>query len=294
MAKMILACRGEGHWGSRADDNAKIDLMLSMAHPWQAGERQLILCQVKSGNTFGAILENEPGFTLYGAAKTAARRTSHAICVIWVDRDKNRVFWAFLHPDTRRGKQAYGSHHELTPAVRFDLARCVACREKRGAEGGRGIILPSVSGNLAKQRAVALTSYRNYRAIKSPILGEVECTRLGWRHMFRKGRAAANKSASLNIIPRLPSLLTERPSAVAITSIAISEREKFEIRTCEYLLKYKLLRVLDSHAKGSRPATGYVRLIEEVLYPKDWESRAMTSEFVLRRVVLKSAYYKMR
>lgn len=34
MSMLILACRGEGHWGSREEDNSKIDMIFSFEHPW--------------------------------------------------------------------------------------------------------------------------------------------------------------------------------------------------------------------------------------------------------------------
>ena len=63
-------------------------------------------------------------------------------------------------------------------------------------------------------------------------------------------------------------------------------------RACEYLLKFESVNI---HQKGQpqpRTATVYIRVSEEISYPEDWNSRAMLSQIVNRRVVLKSAYYK--
>ena len=293
MSRLMLACRGEGQWGSREDDNAKIDLIFTMGHPWHPGERLLILCQVKSGAAYGAVLPKNTGFKLNGAAKAAARRSSHAICLAWVDRASDRVFWAFLHPDTRPGPQEYGSNHEVSPAVRYDLARCMAGRRSGGAEGGRGVVLPEVSGDVAARRAEAFRSYRQVREVQSPVLGSIEFTRLGWRHMFRRSRAAQNKNASVNLLPRLPVLLRESPSVVAITATEFSQHAGLTTRQCEYLLKYE--RVTARTKTGRlQPVTVHVRVIEEVRYPTDWYAKTMLTQRVSRRVVLKSAYYKAR
>lgn len=291
MARVILACRGEGQWGSREDDNSKIDLIFAAAHPWHDGERMLVLCQVKSGKSYGEILAGDAGFKLKGPAMTAAKRSSHDICVVWVDRDLDRIFWAYVHPNSRAGVQTYGSNHEVGPAMLFDLARCMAGRYVAGAEGGSGVTLPGDDGDVAGRRALALASYRGTRFIQSPVLGPIELTRLGWRHMFRKSRAAQNKSASLDLIPRLPALLQQRPSVIAITSAEFVQRKNLEHRLCEYLLKYERVRVQDKNGK-SRTVTAHIRVLEEIRYPENWERRAMLSQLVSRRVVLKSAYYK--
>ena len=292
MAKVLLACRGEGQWGSRQDDNSKIDMMFAADHPWHAGERLLVLCQVKSGPSYGSILTSGSGFKLMGSAKTAARRSSHDVCVVWVDRDNNRAFWAYIHPDSRSEVQNYGSNHEISPAMIFDLARCMAGRTAGGGGGGRGVTLPDEADDFAARRKFARNSYRRTKAIQSPILGKIELTRLGWRHMFRKSRAALNKNASLNLIPRLPAILQQRPSAAAITSTQYHQRGSSYHRICEYLLKYEHINIRRKGETKTREVTAHIRVIEEISYPKNWESRAMLSQLVDRRGVLKSVYYK--
>lgn len=291
MSRLIIACRAEGQWGSREDDNAKIDLIFTMEHPWQPKERLMVLCQAKSGASYGVIAGDGSGFKLLGAAKTAARRSTHAICLVWIDRVASRIFWAFLHPDSRPGPQSYGSYHEVSPATRYDLARCIAGRWKGGAAGGRGVVLPEQRGDVARRRALALQSYRSVGTVHSPILGPIEFTRIGWRHMFRRSRASRNKNASIILIPRLRALLVENPSVVAITATVFSKSEGFTTRQCEYLLKYS--EVSARSAKGElRPVTVHVRLVEEIRYPTAWHSITMLTQQVTRRVAIKSAYYK--
>ena len=126
LAKIVLACRGEGHWGSREEDNSKIDLFFSAEHPWVKRERLIILTQVKSGESFGSTLSH--GFKLKAKAKSAAIRTTHPVCVVWVDRDINRIFWAYVHPATTASDQEYGAYHEVAPPMIYDLARCAAIK----------------------------------------------------------------------------------------------------------------------------------------------------------------------
>lgn len=93
---IVAACRGEVCWGSREEDNSKIDLILSVEHPWHPKERMLVLAQVKSGESYG--VKTQQGFRLKTTAIKAAKRTSHSICIIWVCRESNQAFWSYIHP----------------------------------------------------------------------------------------------------------------------------------------------------------------------------------------------------
>lgn len=292
MARVIHACRGEGQWGSRAEDNSKIDLIFSTSHPWCKGERMLVLSQVKSGSSYGSILDSDKGFKLTASAKSAAKRSTHNICVIWVDRDHGRAFWAYVRPGSSQGSQSYGAYHEVSPAMLFDLARCMAQRVANGNAGGRGVMLPNETGNIISRRAFACERYRGISTIQSPLLGSIELTRLGWRHMFRRSRSAKNKNASLNLIPRLPALLQTLPSTSAITSTNFYRKDEFDRRVCEHLLKYDRVLTIRKGESSPRSVTAYIRVIEEISFPTNWCQKVMLSQMVERRVVLKSAYYK--
>lgn len=291
MAKFILACRGEGYWGSREEDNSKIDLVFSFEHPWFKGERSLVLTQVKSGATYGRI--SNKGFELKAKAKKSAIRTSHSICVIWVDRDCDKLFWAYIRPDASVINQQYGAHHEVSPATVFDLIRCMS-RANTGTRGAKGLIIRKRSSEVTSRRKRVKEAYKKFSTIKSPVLGDIELTRLGWRHMFRSGRREENKASSLDIIPYLNRLLTRSPSDHAITESSIFSSKGFSYQVREHLLKFEGLTLSTKDNGTERDLVAYVRFIEEIGYPNDWEKKAMLSQQVTRRVVLKSAYYKKK
>jgi hypothetical protein len=289
MARVLLACRGEGQWGSREDDNSKIDVVFSIEHPWLPGERMTVLAQIKSGKSFGERVGD--GFRLKSPAKKAAKRTSHDICAIWVDRNDDKVFWAYHHPNASTGIQLYGRHHEVTPAMRYDLGRLLGRNAPKPA-GGKGVIIGAVgTSSFQSKRLAALAHYRSLKKVLSPTLGEVELTRIGWRHMFRRSRSSANKAASIRVIPYLQHILSQRPTAHSITPIGIAHMGGYEHRTCEHLLKYDQVLIARTGLPNSQ-VTVHLRLIEEIRYPANWSQKAMLSQQVDRRVVLKSAYYK--
>ncbi|WP_202802655.1 hypothetical protein [Alcanivorax hongdengensis] len=289
MSKFILACRGEGHWGSREEDNSKIDLIFSFEHPWASGERMMVLCQVKSGNSYGSLTEN--GFELKSKAKAAAIRSSHQICVVWIDRNERKAFWAYIHPDSVARAQKYGAYHEVTPATKFDLARCISMA-RSGSKGAKGLHIRRRDTPIAIRRKTVKGRYQDIRTVRSPVLGEIELGRVGWRHMFRKGRRKEGKIRSLEIIPYLHRLLPRWPTTHAITSSSEFKVNGYTYQVREHLLKFDELTVSSKNEEVREDLCAHVRVREEICYPNDWESVVMLSQQVKRRIVLKSAYYK--
>jgi len=289
MSKFILACRGEGHWGSREDDNSKIDLIFSFEHPWFQSERMMVLSQVKSGSSYGAL--TTAGFELKGRAKAAASRSSHDICVVWIERNERKAFWTYIHPESASRTQKYGLYHEVSPATRYDLARCMS-QARSGFQGAKGLHIWRRATAISARRRFVKARYKELEIIKSPVLGEVELSRLGWRHMFRSGRRKDNKATSLDIIPYLNRLLPRWPSTHAITASSTFSAKGYTYQVREHLLKFHGLTVSFPGDTEKREFCAHIRVIEEIRYPQDWESIVMLSQQVSRRVVLKSAYYK--
>ncbi len=289
LAKIILACRGEGHWGSREEDNSKIDLFFSAQHPWHEGERLIIFTQVKSGESYGSTLSH--GFKLKAKAKRAAIRTTHPVCVAWVDRDNNRVFWAYVHPTSTASHQEYGAYHEVGPPMIYDLARCAAIK-RTGITGGRGIIIRRRDTNITIRRKNVKAIYQKLDTVVSPALGVIELTRLGWRHMFRNGRSGKNKASSIDLIPYLKKMLEQLPTSHAITQHQSLEVRGNHYRVCEHLLKFDQIQIQKSRSGVLQTVVAHVRLVEEIRYPRNWETNVMLSQLMSRRVVLRSAYWK--
>ena len=289
-ASMLLKAMGaEVSWGSRNEDGRKIDLICSYDHPWVKKERLIFFVQVKSGSTYGRKLKN--GFTLLGVAKKSAQRTSHPICLIWVERETNSTYWAYIHPFSTSVSQNYGDNHLVNPATRYDIARCQA-KVIPGKSEGSGIIIKELTGTLQNKRAYSLKKYKSLKTktIVNPNLGVVELTRVGWRHMFRKQRSSINKQKSLNLIPYLGNLLEHKPSKIYITKNKFESERGYEFRTSEYVLTYE--KVLINNAGELESTSVIIRLLEEIMWPENWRENSMLSQLIKRRLVLLSAYYK--
>lgn len=291
-ASMLLKAIGaEVSWGSRNEDGRKIDLICSYDHPWIEKERIIFLVQVKSGPTYG--IKSANGFKLLSVAKKSAIRTSHPICIIWIDRATNSSFWAYIHPFSTISNQDYGNNHKIEPAMRFDIARCQA-KSIPAKIGGKGIIIKELIEDLKSNRKIAINSYNELKTnlIINPNLGKIEITRIAWRHMFRKSRSPIYKSKSLNIIPYLNKILIDKPSEIYITKTSFFEQSNYCYRNIEYVLKYEEVKLYNKTSKTAEKTSVIVRLIEEIRWSKDWKDDSMLTQNIERRVVLLSSYYK--
>ena len=285
---LVMAVGAEISWGSRNEDGRKIDLICSYDHPWYDKERFIFFVQVKSGNSYGEKLSD--GFKLKTITKNAAKRTTHPICIIWVDRNSSDSFWAYIHPRTDSKPQIYGNNHLVTPAMRYDLARCQA-QFLPIKKGGSGIIINQKDSNLKVIRKKSLDKYKSYRAtgLFCPSLGKIEVTRVGWRHMFRKTRASINKAKSYTTINYLDKILYDIPTEIYISKSSISEQSEYKYRTSEYVLLYENIKEQNTPLNNIKVV---IRIIEEIRWPKGWTKNSTLTQFVERRNVLLSCYYK--
>lgn len=288
-SRFVMACGAEISWGSRNEDGRKIDLIVSYDHPWIEKERILVLVQVKSGNTYGELL-NE-GFTLKTSAKKQAQRTSHSICLIWLDRQSNKTFWAYIHPNSLSGNQDYGKNHTICPATRYDIARCQA-KNIPIKSGGAGLIITPNTINLKNKRAKALTYYKNLKLqdIVCPNLGKIEFSSLGWRHMFRKGRTAKRKETSLAAIEYIDKIVCDKPTDIYISKCDFFLQSNYTYRKSEYVLAYDEIQLFDG--KQNSRIKVIIRLVEEIRWPTDWINLGALSQLVDRRLIFLSCYYK--
>lgn len=285
---LVMAIGAEISWGSRNEDGRKIDLICSYDHPWFDKERFIFLVQVKSGDSFGEKLPD--GFKLKTIAKNAAKRTTHPICIIWIDRNNNDSFWAYIHPRTESKPQTYGMNHLVSPAMRYDLARCQA-QFLPIKKGGSGIIINEKDSDLKVIRTNSLAKYKSYQVngLFCPSIGKIEVTRVGWRHMFRKTRSSSNKAKSYTTIKFLDKIISDLPTEIYISKYEFTEQSEYKYRTSEYVLVYEDVKEQNLPLNSVKVI---IRVIEEIRWPTDWTKNSTLTQFVERRNVLLSCYYK--
>lgn len=285
---LIKAIGAEISWGSRNEDGRKIDLICSYDHPWFDKERFVFMVQVKSGGSFGEKLPE--GFKLKSSAKNAAKRTTHPIFVIWIHRESGDSYWAYIHPRTESTPQIYGNNHLLTPATRYDIARCQA-QFLPIKKGGSGIIINQKDKDLKIIRKKSMSKYKMYQTtgLFCPTLGKIDVSRVGWRHMFRKTRSSSNKAKSYTTIQFLDKIISDLPSEIYISKCEFSKQSEYNYRTNEYVLVYQDVKEQNTPLTRIKVV---IRIIEEIRWPKDWSKNSTLTQFVERRNVLLSCYYK--
>ena len=284
--KLLLCLQGEVSWGSRNEDGRKIDLFISFDHPWIPKERVLLLTQVKSGKKYGTISQDGRSFTLNKDTIKTNFRNSHDLMIVWVNRETNRLFWAYIHKNTKIEDTFYGEHHEVSPAMLYDLPRVIG-KQTANISGGRGVTIGTLSSNLKDNRKEAKKIYRNLAENKiiSPVLGEIEFSRLGWRHMFRITRSKKHKKMSLQTIFHLSNILKQVPSSHKIIDFNQIEEDHYVYRQITHILSYSKVMLYTKEKIEVK-----VKLKEEISYPIDWNNDALLFQKIRRRVVFINSY----
>lgn len=287
-SNLISAFGAEIRWGSRNEDGSKIDLFISYEHPWKKGERIILLVQVKSGSSYGKVKDGI--FTLYKRGFKEVKRSLNNICLIWLDQNSGNSYWAYIHPNSQSKATRYGKNHILTPCIRYEIARNISRNHSFINQGGRGITLElaRTQAPIHDYRKEIKNTYSGFGKVESPLLGEIEFSSLGWKHMFRMTRPQSFKSQSLYIIPYLKQLLRQLPTDHWINRIDTYNRKDFKFYQYEFVLSFDKLK--SNNSTGNCKVI--VKVIEEIGYPINWKNEPLLSQKVLRRVVFKSCSLK--
>ena len=294
--KLVNALKGEIRWGSRIEDGRKVDLILSYEHPWSIlKEISIIPVQVKSGTSYGKTIKH--GVVFKKKVFESTLRSTHHIVIVWVDLNSGRLFWTFVHNHSLGKELELGKHHELSPATRYDIARCLG-RFIRTNKGGEGITISlnripykhsdtkdeSRRINWKKIRRI----YNEKKKVGSPVLGTIEVTSSGYRHMFKSSNNKDRKKISMYVIPYISSLLSQIPSSHKVKFIGEERANKFTINSREHILNFDKV---DFSGEGSDDFKGVTaKITEQISYPSNWDRLALTGQIVTRRVILKSIY----
>lgn len=286
-SSLINAFNAEIRWGSRNEDNSKIDMFISYDHPWCAGERIILLIQVKGGPQYGAIDNGVIKF--YKRSFVEAKRSLNNICFVWNDYHSGHSYWAYIHPNTNVKLTQFGANHLVTPCIRFEIARCISRFHAFNKKGGKGIIMNfnATQSPIKDYRKEKRKLYNSYGTIANPLLGNIEITELGWQHILRKSRVKQYKSDSLYIIPYLKQILDQQPSRHWVNSFSKYSRKTFEFCQYEHVLSYENVKT-NTDIQGKV----IIKLLEEIGYPKSWSYEPLLSQKIIRRVVFKSCSWK--
>ena len=140
-------------------------------------------------------------------------------------------------------------------------------------------------------RTRAKTYYREKlqgRKVPHEVLGPVEFTLAGWRHITHQRRAPVRIQRSLALLPVVPTLITHPARVVALRRLKPILRGDIYTDQRLVVCEYKNVPL-----QGRSPARVIVVLKEMISYPLNWTARTLTPADVRRQVTFASVYEKI-
>ncbi len=259
-----LAVCAETSHATLSEDSAKVDLKISLRHAYVRSADLTVHCQVKAGASYeeksldGQVI----ALSLDSETLSALRLGTQPAMIAWVPpRPSTHVYCQVLtERDTLKSRIKMPVNSFVTPALRFEISRAHAFREPTGPRV-RVDMTPRLQGVMQRAR----TTYRQIEVIDNPMVGKLHVTRLAWRHVTRRSKIAARRTASLQAVPYLEHILKQKPDRyrLAEREFLVAGERTLERRTI--LLWYN-----DSLRLGGEVRSLMVRVREDVTYPRDW------------------------
>ncbi|RXR23040.1 DUF4365 domain-containing protein [Flavobacterium stagni] len=283
---------------SRTEDDAKLDLVTIMSHPWKKNTVEILFTQVKSGKTYAQVVENK--LIVNKDELTDLLNRNHNSLICWTEVNDDNAYWFFIKAKARFFKTEYNISHKFSPLTKFDLLRLTTSSNDKN--GGSGLIFnrKNIRSEYSKDDYVKLRNEAklNYKKFKkeetiNPLFGKIEFTRLGWRHITRESRWYRYEVASLEIIRILDKILSLSPSNhYIINCYENNDDTNFSFREVEYLLSYEKVKAYNKETHKLENVTVFIKLLEIGTYLKEWKQRPKNTSAIYRRVIFKSIYYK--
>ncbi|MCC4227871.1 hypothetical protein [Zunongwangia profunda] len=282
---------------SRTEDDSKVDLVTIFSHPWIKNEVRILATQVKSGNTYasyenGTLIIKPQNFT-----DLLSKNDWTLVC--WTKVENDEGYWFLVKPNSKFIKPEYNSNHILNPLTKFHLIRIIY--SKINSNGGLGLIFKRNNiyqkYNREEFISLRLKAKNKYSKIKklnivNPLFGEIEFTRLGWRHITRESRWYYYTTASFEAIQILDKILLLSPTKHYTLKHETNSDNSLFYTENEYLLNYDKIKVFDSDTGETKKVEVFIKLLEISGYQKDWKNTPKANINYSRRVIFKSIYYK--
>jgi len=269
------------------EDAAKVDIKLSFRHIAQPAKLITAHAQVKAGPSYrrssdsGDITLSIDGKTLHALSGTGMPGI-----VVWVPPPPmNRLYWYVTDPrrplatPTKVPKTQY-----VRPSLRYDLTRLYdyASWTRRHT---KQTIAPLGS-------RVVLKAKEAYKKLKeqewsNPLVGQLQVTRLAWRHITRRSKSEVRRTLSLRAVPYLKSFLGTPPDRYTCNFVALEVHGKVTKETRHLMCWYREALVIDGASHSL-----LVRIKEEITYPTDWISKPLSARDIKQEARLASWWCK--
>jgi hypothetical protein len=290
-ATLAIALCAETTHSTLSEDWAKVDLKIGVRSALQSSSQLTIHCQVKSGKSFRADSTTAKTITLQNideATISSLQEGTQPALLVWVPPPPSiRVYWRIIKPKGAQRKPIrIARENYVTPSLRFDLSRYSAYLKSNS--GFPRIELPTRN----PEEPLLQQARGHYKQLKSepvylPLVGKVEVTRLGWRHITRGSRSSTKRERSLRMIPYLRHILGYMPTRYLTANKSITKYGSEFHESRHLIFWYKDALIVDGVA-----CTALVRIREDFLYPTRWNRFRLGVNDVTQKSTILGWWYK--
>lgn len=271
------------------EEAAKVDMKFTFRHAFQPEKLVTFHAQVKTGHSYRASSSDDKTLKLNIDRETlsALSGTSTPGLVVWVPPPPlDRLYW--YAQDPRRPFRTIANierNQYVRPSLRYDLTRLSIYASWSKSVGMQTVAArdPSSYMHAAKQAYAALKA----RQWRHPLVGDLQVTRLAWRHVTRRSRTKLARNIRLVIAPYLKNFLEKAPDRYICNqaSIEVKGRRTFDTRfvLCWYRNALQIGQV--RHAL-------LLRIKEVVSYPTTWASHPLGVPDIEQKATLESWWCK--
>ncbi|WP_153114989.1 hypothetical protein [Rhodocyclus tenuis] len=272
-----------------AEDAAKVDVKFSFRHIAAPGKVITAHAQVKAGPSYRRA-SSDAQFLALGIDKAtlqALSGTGMPGLVIWVPPPPmDRLYWYATDPRSALKTPAKLRRTQyLRPSLRYDLSRLYdyASWSRRYTKQTVGRLSSTQIMPKAKEAFKALKA----QAWDNPLVGNLQITRLAWRHITRRSKSQARRTLSLRIVPYLKAFLASPPDRYACNFVGLQVNGPTTTETRYLMCWYRQALAVDGESHSL-----LIRIREEITYPTEWATRPLSAADVKQIAVLAAWWCK--
>lgn len=272
-----------------AEDAAKVDVKFSFRHIAASGKLITAHAQIKAGPSYRRASSDQTFLTLGidRATLEALSGTGMPGLVIWVPPlPMDRLYWYATDPRSPLKTPAKVKRTQyLRPSLRYDLSRLYdyASWSRRYTKQTVAVLPEAQLISKAKESYKALKS----QAWHNPLVGQLQITRLAWRHITRRSKSVARRTQSLRIVPYLKAFLASPPDRYACNFAGLREAGALTTEIRYLMCWYRQALTINGESHSL-----LIRIREEISYPTSWSSRPLSTTDVKQVATLAAWWCK--
>lgn len=288
-ARLERALVGAGVRFSGASDKG-LDLIMQFEAPAPEPQPIYVAVQVKTGDSFANL--HRARWHVKNIDPERFRqwtRSKVPVLFVWV-RPTNpaECYWALVKRDSSREHFTIARRSVVTPPLRFDLWLELT-RDGEATKLPAELLRPPLSTAL---RPHAKEYYRRHllgTEVSNPVLGAVQFTWNGWRHLTRRGRKCADIHQSLLLLPAASEAVSRASRFVGLRRLSHVVRGQWTVDTRLIALRGPVL-----YLKNRAPADLVIVVHEQIWYPTHWQSDVRLHKNTRRVATFYSIYEKVQ